>query len=322
MFEKDEDGAMSLPCLGWFDDCKNVVQMLNEIRYARIKGKKFMLKAQSTSGETSLSAKLINIGGIDYKQITLIYLHDKADKEIDPWNYIPYNENILNKNGSSEKKHGFEYLMDKKEFFKIIIDDDTSKISELKVYLFGDGKMEDPNQMKIDSAIDYMEQFLGNTYKSEIDSESYLRTELSDAGTKKMDCAEFVSRYLYQVCGLKNVPVYTTAGMLLIVPDGDNNLKFIIGSDDNSYNNISPGDVFLWRTKSQGHTGLVISYDITTDQVTIMEAIGESGAREESFSKIIDGYCKGCIRTSIYSRTGNSLTGHDGWVGYFKPVFK
>jgi len=94
------------------------------------------------------------------------------------------------------------------------------------------------------------------------------------------------------------------------------------GSKDKKFKDIQPGDVFLWRTESGGHTGVVVSYNSTTDLVTIIEAIGESGASEESLSKNLTGYCKGCIRISVYTRTGKSLAGHIGWEGYFRPKIK
>jgi hypothetical protein len=66
--------------------------------------------------------------------------------------------------------------------------------------------------------------------------------------------------------------------------------------------------------------GVVVSYDKETDKVTVIEAIGSSGAAEESLSKDLDGYCKGCIRKSIYTRTGKALYKHAGWKGYFRAV--
>jgi len=134
-----------------------------------------------------------------------------------------------------------------------------------------------------------------------------------------------MSRFIQKVCGLEKVPEYTTQSLndwLQNNKYGDDNLEFLKGSEDKNFKNIQPGDVFLWRTKSGGHTGVVVSYNSTADLVTVIEAIGESGACEESPSKNLTGYCKGCVRISIYTRTGKSLADHEGWKGYFRPKIK
>jgi hypothetical protein len=190
-----------------------------------------------------------------------------------------------------------------------------SEADDFENYLFG----RDAGQIKINTALDFMKQYLGNEYNQDAGN---LRTDMTAEGTKNMDCSEFVSRFLQQVCGLDNVPAYKTSSMLDLVKSGDGNLEFIAGSDDEDYKDIKPGDVFLWRTSSQGHTGVIVSFNSTNDQVSVIEAIGESGACQESLSKNLDGYCKHCVRNSIYSRTGKSLVGHDGWIGYFRPKVK
>lgn len=164
-----------------------------------------------------------------------------------------------------------------------------------------------------------MKQYLGNGYEQEQGS---LRTDMTEEGTKKMDCSEFMCRYLKQVCGLDNVPTYTTTTMIDLLEDDDDNLEYIQNSSESDFVDIKTGDIFLWRTERGGHTGVVVSFNSTTDQVTVMEAIGNSGAAEESLSKNLDEYCKGCVRTSIYSRKGKALGGHTGWKGYFRPKIK
>lgn len=70
-------------------------------------------------------------------------------------------------NGVVEIHNGF-VLKSKNniECFRIIIDDegDSYQIQKeiLKKYLFGDGKPGDPIQEKINTALDYMEHYLGN----------------------------------------------------------------------------------------------------------------------------------------------------------------
>ena len=53
--------------------------------------------------------------------------------------------------------------------------------------------------------------------------------------------------------------------------------------------------------------------------VTVLEAIGSSGSADESLFKEMSGYCKGCVRKSEYERTSDALSGHVGWLGYYRP---
>ncbi|MCD4834576.1 MAG: fibronectin type III domain-containing protein [Bacteroidales bacterium] len=175
----------------------------------------------------------------------------------------------------------------------------------------------------ISDVLDEMEEYLEHNYEQESDT---LRTGSSEEALENMDCSEFVSRYLEKVCGLDEVPVIVTS-TLLDYSEGIQNeyLEYIEGSGDLDYKDIEAGDVFLWRTSSGGHTGVVVSYDKSTDKVLIIESIGTSGARSpEEGNCINDGYCdcKGCVRKSLYSRTGKALIDHPGWVGYFRPIVK
>jgi len=144
MFERDEEGAMSLPCLGWFDDCENVLQMLEKIRNARLKGTKIKLKGQKNPDESTLVANFVKIGDTDYKKIRLIYKPDKKDYSMDPAKYDVYNQQFLQADGSIEEQSGFVYLKDGNGIYKIIVDDEASKIEKLKEYLYGKSKSEIP----------------------------------------------------------------------------------------------------------------------------------------------------------------------------------
>lgn len=139
MFERDEEGAMSLPCLGWFDDCNNVLQMLDKIRNARINGKNITLKGQKNTEEYTLVANSVKIGETDYKKIRLIYKPEKEDYSFDPTKYDSYNQQFLVANGSVDEQSGFVYYKGTTPLFKIVVDDDTSKIGKLKEYLYGKG---------------------------------------------------------------------------------------------------------------------------------------------------------------------------------------
>ncbi len=173
-------------------------------------------------------------------------------------------------------------------------------------------------EQKIEAALHTMEAYLGNTYKQE---HGNLRTDETAEATAKMDCSEFVSRYLKEACGLDNVPALNTTAILDLKAKPENNMiKFVTGSKDTAFRKILPGDIFLWRRASEGHTGIIVEYDARTDMVTVMEAIAKYGAAEERFSKTLPDYCKGCVRKSCYRRSGKSLALHEGWQGYFRPV--
>lgn len=135
----ERDGEAMMRCLGWFDDCKNVIQMLEEIRNKRLKQEDFELTGQTNTDETTLDAYFIKIGETDYKKIRLIYKPEKETAKIDPLSYSAYNRQFLDEKGKIDEQHGFAYLKNNKELFRIIVDDDTAKISKLKVYLFGKG---------------------------------------------------------------------------------------------------------------------------------------------------------------------------------------
>ena len=83
-----------------------------------------------------------------------------------------------------------------------------------------------------------------------------------------------------------------------------------------SHIDIQPGDIFLWRNPNGGHVGVVKEY--SNDVVSIIEAISSSGSAEERLYN--SDSCKGCVRESKYTRLGNALKGHKGWIGYFRPI--
>ena len=130
---------MSLPCLGWFDDCDNVIQMLEKIRNARINSKTIKINGQKNIEEYTLVANSVKIAGTDYKKIRLIYKPEKEDYNLDPTKYDSYFQQFLVANGSSDEQKGFVYYKGTTPLFKIVVDDDTSKIGRLKEYLYGKG---------------------------------------------------------------------------------------------------------------------------------------------------------------------------------------
>jgi len=135
--EKEEEGELSLPCKGWFDDCDNVVGILDTIRSARIQGKKVRVRGKVNEVPVTLTAKFTRIGETDYKQIRLITHKKKPEYVYNPSDYEEYNQQILNSDGTIDWQKGFVYREDGFEVFKIIVDDEVSKIGKLKDYLFG-----------------------------------------------------------------------------------------------------------------------------------------------------------------------------------------
>lgn len=101
---------------------------------------------------------------------------------------------------------------------------------------------------------------------------------------------------------------------------GSKDIEFVKGSNSPDFT-PQRGDIFVWRTNGGGHTGVV--YDVDGDKVTILEAIGGSGSADERFNRDNEGTVgKGISRTAVYRKSGGALSGHAGWVGYFRPVIK
>jgi len=135
--EREEEGELGLPCKGWFDDCDNVVGILDTIRSARIQGKKVRVRGKINEKPITLTAKYVRIGETDYKQIRLISNKKKSEYIYNPLDYEAYSQQYFNADGTIDMQNGFVYREDGKEVFKILVDDAISKIEKLKEYLFG-----------------------------------------------------------------------------------------------------------------------------------------------------------------------------------------
>ncbi|WP_343707733.1 CHAP domain-containing protein [Flavobacterium sp.] len=171
-------------------------------------------------------------------------------------------------------------------------------------------------EMKIiaDKHLPYAQE--GNTGKSE-----GLRTSLSETALSKMDCSEFVCRYLHKLGITKEVKWVTTSSMTSEASFqkalGTNKIKFVGKSID-----FKPqaGDIFVWRNGTNGHTGIVYNFDSSSDLVTILEAIGSSGSNDQKTNRDNGGYTlSGVTRTSVYKAKGEALFAHKGFIGYFRP---
>ncbi len=159
------------------------------------------------------------------------------------------------------------------------------------------------------------------TYRQE-GNEKGLRTNLTDEALKKMDCSEFVCRYLHKLGITKTVKHVDTGKMInesiFRQTLGSNNIDFVKGSESKDFV-PQRGDIFVWRD-GDGHTGIVYDYNASNDVVIILEAIGSRGASGESKQVANGGYSgKGCTRTAKYGRLDGAMYGHRGWLGFFRP---
>ncbi|MFB9108481.1 CHAP domain-containing protein [Flavobacterium gyeonganense] len=170
-------------------------------------------------------------------------------------------------------------------------------------------------------------KIIADSHRAYLQETNKNRTADTEAGLAKMDCSEFVSRYLHKLGITKKIIYMTTANM-----NNENSFRKIIDNENidlvegSKLSTFKPqkGDVFAWgRTKNGswgGHTGVVYEYDESNDTVTIMEAIGKSGAVGERKQVKNGGDSEtNCTRTAIYDRLGGALFGHDGWFGYYRP---
>ncbi len=149
------------------------------------------------------------------------------------------------------------------------------------------------------------------------------RAKLSPEGLKNLDCSETVGIYLHKL-GVMPTLVAIHTGLMLTENDfrnaiGSNDIDFVPGSKDPGFK-PRRGDVFVWRNKGVGHTGIVYNFDAAKDLVTILEAIGNVGSADEATNRTSGGTAqKGCSRTAVYKRAGKALNAHGGWIGYYRP---
>lgn len=166
-------------------------------------------------------------------------------------------------------------------------------------------------------------------YKQEGEWAGAKRTGLRTTETKealgRMDCSEFVCRYLHKLGVLPKMKAITTIGMTT-----EEKFRASIGNDKVEKvagDTPQAGDIFVWgyykkNSKGKkvwgGHTGVVHSVD--GDNITILEAIGMGGSSDENHNNNNGGYeGYNCTRTSVYQKNGGALASHTGWKGYFRP---
>ncbi len=179
--------------------------------------------------------------------------------------------------------------------------------------VYGEGVLEEMRKWA-DNHIQYDQQ-LGKKFRSVMTQEAM----------EKMDCSEFVCRYLHKLGVTDKVKLINTDKMInqekFREALGNDNIIHVSGSEKSEFI-PQAGDIFVWsRGEGDGHTGIVHSYDSNKDAVTILEEIGRNGSSDENFNENNGGYIgHNCSRTSVYQRTGGALAGHKGWKGYFRPL--
>jgi predicted chitinase len=155
LFEEDGEGAMSLPCLGIFDDCDDVIAILKGIksRMSRIGPSLPIYKPDEAKNRKMLyEGSYIKIDGIEYSKI-LIKNETTKDEVIDPKVYYDYSEKIGNLNWA-----GFSFKLSNNSRFSILvnendIDNTLKKRENLRKYLFGDILPVNNNKSEIPSIL-------------------------------------------------------------------------------------------------------------------------------------------------------------------------
>jgi hypothetical protein len=217
----------------------------------------------------------------------------------------------------------------KKELAKRAYDsfDEGNKTeNKIKVFSCNKTQTESPPKTNLPSVLNEM-KIIADSHRPYLQETDKNRTADTESGWAKMDCSEFVSRYLHKLGITTKIIYMTTANMLSEnkfrkIIDNEN-IDFVLDSDKNTFK-PKKGDIFVWGYSKNGswsgHTGVVYEYNDTHDTVTILEAIGKGGAVGEKKQVKNGGHSgTGCTRTAIYDRLGGALCGHKGWVGYFRP---
>ena len=126
LFDSDDEGAMVLPCWGWFDDCDDVIDILNGIK-ARVGLPLSTLPLYkpdpSRNRGTEYVGYSIELGGETYAKIT-IKNEIKRDTVTHAENYLDY------ENQDSDKTYvGFMYSPEDGSNFKILLSNEEDTVA-------------------------------------------------------------------------------------------------------------------------------------------------------------------------------------------------
>ena len=311
MFQDEEEAAMEL-------QCEDVLKArLAEIKEANSK-EESSIKMNWSNDDFDCSLFDVKIGETTFEQIGFIAPFSDYGGEFN-FNPTEYIKTGLEEFGEVKKDFvrydfgDFEYEDNQMVMLSVIVLKEQA--DELEKYLFSNTR-----EKKIADALENMEQYLGNPYKF---GGGENRTSLDSIGTAEMDCSEFMCRFLQELGVFESVPNITTT-MLSEQDDfaetqfGEK-LQYITGSNKDDFI-PQAGDIFEWsRGEGDGHTGVVVEYVKSSDYIIVLEAIGCTEPCSNDLTLNPDrGCCK--VVKSTYKRTGNSLQGHAGWKGYYRPV--
>ncbi|MFD0998236.1 fibronectin type III domain-containing protein [Ohtaekwangia kribbensis] len=143
LFENDDESEMVLPCLGIFDDCDDVLAIINGIKSRVTNNAKLpVFKPDQAKNRKSLyDAYYLTVGDTDFNHI-LISNEILADTLLDPKIYYDFNST----NEDHECQAGFMLKANEKSLFKILIGSEKdslstfAKVEKLRKYIFGDLK--------------------------------------------------------------------------------------------------------------------------------------------------------------------------------------
>lgn len=182
LFEDDDEGALSLPCLGIFDDCDDVLAMLKAIRYHVTENQYNLNNLPVFKPDVAKKRKVEYIGqylalaDMEFEKI-VIRNEVKKDKNINPKKYYDY---VEVQNGIHTI--GFSFKVDEGSYFRVLVTNEkdsvvtNQKAEKLRKYLFGE--IEPIKEVKIkkyvtvvkdkitsaaEKAVDYGDDFVGNS---------------------------------------------------------------------------------------------------------------------------------------------------------------
>jgi hypothetical protein len=143
LLEDDEDGAMvALPCLGIFDDCDDVLKVLQKVKEAGAAGEELIAR-MPTDKKTRKEANLVKIEDTEYNKIVLTYEGEpNANYYVKTKDYLDFKADVLLSDGKIDNQQGFAFKFGERIVAKILVYDASEKLAEkkgaLRKYLFGD----------------------------------------------------------------------------------------------------------------------------------------------------------------------------------------
>lgn len=136
LFEGDDEGALSLPCLGIFDECREVIKMIEAIKVASEKDENILIMSPAEPSPKVWEGYSLKVGGVDFDKISIVVELDANKTEsVKARSYEDY---------SSGDEYGFVYKNGDRILAKILIttdDDRELEREKLRAYLFNEGSI-------------------------------------------------------------------------------------------------------------------------------------------------------------------------------------